>query len=263
MARIVLTAVLVVLLNVLVGCNEANSGRGQLVPKGSREKLVSVSYSNAIEADLIEQMAINRQAYRQGILALLKYYTDTGNNQKLEWVRKELHELDTMAQYNYIIEAGIAGPNLKATSVIPEADALYAEAVALEKDGKKLIIIKDNEKLRLALEKYNQVIRKHPTSDKIDDAAYKAAGLYNHFKDYSIALVYYQRTYQWDKDTMYPARFKAAMILDKRMHRRGEALGLYQESIKHEGQYQRYKYLKEYAEERIAEITQSDNDDDK
>lgn len=262
MARIVLTGVLVVLLNVLVGCNRADSGRGQLVPKGSKETLVSVSVpSNALETDIIEQMAINRQAYRQGILSLVQYYTDSGNNMKLEWAKKELAALDSMPQYNYIIEAGIAGPNLKATDVIPEADELYNEAVRLEKAGKRLIVIKNNEKLRLALGKYNQVIRKHPTSDKIDDAAFKAAGLYEHFKDYKIALVYYQRTYQWDKDTMHPARFKAAFILDKRMHRRAEALELYREAIQKEGAYEKYKYLKEYAEKRIKEITKTDEED--
>ncbi len=262
MAKIVTTVVLVVLLNVLVGCHGADSGRGQLVPKGSKETIVSVSSpSNALEADLIEQMAINRQAYRHGILALVKYYIDSGNNMKLEWAKKELAALDSMPQYNYIIEAGFAGPNLKATSVIPEADALYNEAVALEKKGKRFIVIKNNEKLRLALKKYNQVIRKHPTSDKIDDAAFKAAGLYEHFKDYSIALVYYQRTYQWDKDTMHPARFKAALILDKRMHRRAEALELYKEAIKKEGVYKKYKSLKEYAEKRIREITKTDEED--
>ena len=49
--------------------------------------------------------------------------------------------------------------------------------------------------------------------------------------DYKLALLYYQRTYQWDPETSYPARFKAAFILDRQFHQRDEALKLYQEAL--------------------------------
>jgi tetratricopeptide (TPR) repeat protein len=109
--------------------------------------------------------------------------------------------------------------------------------------------------LRLALDKYNQLIKKYPTSDKIDDAAFRAGGIYEYFKDYTIALLYYQRAYQWDPDTIHPARFKAAYILDKRLHRRAEALELYQQVAKKKGQHGKYKV---FAENRIRELTKSD-----
>ena len=119
MARIVLTAVLVVLLNVLVGCSGVDSGRGQLMPARS-SSVVAVKVATAGEMDIVEQMAVNRQAYRQGLKSLVEYYTKTGNNLKLRWAKKELAALDTMPQYNYIIEASLAGPNLKASVSIPE-----------------------------------------------------------------------------------------------------------------------------------------------
>jgi len=109
--------------------------------------------------------------------------------------------------------------------------------------------------LRLALRRYNQLIRKHPSSDRIDDAAYRAGRICEHFKDYTIAILYYQRAYQWDPKTAYPARYRRACILDEHMHRRAEALKLYQESLKKE---KLSKKRKEFIEERIIELTKSD-----
>ena len=101
----------------------------------------------------------------------------------------------------------------------------------------------------------NQLIRRHPSSNKIGDAAFRAGGIYEYFKDYTIALLYHQRTYQWDPETIHPARFRAAFILDKRLHRRAEALEVYQQAVKKES---RYEIWKEFAEKRIRELTRSD-----
>lgn len=109
----------------------------------------------------------------------------------------------------------------------------------------------------MALTKYNSLIRQYPNSDKIDDAAYRAAGIYDYFKDYEIALLYYQRAYQWDPDTPYPARFYAASLLDKKLHRRDEALQVYQEAVLREGD--RYDEWKMYGERRIKELSSSQN----
>jgi tetratricopeptide (TPR) repeat protein len=110
----------------------------------------------------------------------------------------------------------------------------------------------------LALAKYNDVIKKYPSSDKIDDAAYNAGVIYEYFKDYSIALLYYKRAFQWDPDTIYPARFRAARVLDKNLHRNDEALQLYQQAVKTEGQYEKYREWKEFAIKRIRELQKLD-----
>jgi len=259
MARMVLTAVLIVLLNVLVGCSGVDKGRGQLMPTSVKKfgYTGEVKVSQREEIDTVEQMAVNRQAYRQGLQLLIDYYTKVGNNMKLKWAEKELAALNAMPQYKYIIEAEVAGPNLKATTLIPEADELYKEGIHLEKQGKRLIVIKNNDLLRLALDKYNELIKKHPSSDKIDDAAYRAGKIYEYFKDYSIALIYYKRTYQWNDETTYPARFKEAYILDQRLHHRAEALELYQKAlkaIKKEGEHKQWQL---WTEERIKELTES------
>jgi tetratricopeptide (TPR) repeat protein len=258
MAKIVYTTVLIVLLNILIGCNNVDSGKAQLVTGGTGQTPAAIVKAAAgSETDLIEQVATNREAYQQGLVSLIDYYGRTGNNLKLGWARTELAAMEAMPRYNYIIEATVAGPDLKATASIPEADELYAKARELQKEAERLIVIKDNDLLRLALDKYNQLIRKYPASDKIDDAAFKSAGIYEYFKDYTIALLYYQRSFQWDAATPYPARFKAAYILDIRMHRRAEALELYLQSLETECKDTRYNTLKVYTEKRVEELTKS------
>lgn len=257
MARIVLTAVVIVLLNVLVGCQSVDSGRGQLMPARTRTSIGAagvVTVVDAGETDFVEQIAVNRQAYRQGLQLLVGYYTRIGNNMKLNWAKDELSALDSIPQYKYIIDAEAAGANLRASTSIPEADEVYQDALELQKQAGALLVIKDDDLLRLATDKYNRLIKRYPSSDKIDDAAYKAGEIYEYFKDYSIALLYYKRAYQWDPGTMHPARFRAARILDKRLHRYAEALALYREAIKTEGAYERHRKWTEFAEQRIVEL---------
>jgi tetratricopeptide (TPR) repeat protein len=260
MARIVCTGVLIVLLSVLVGCQGVDTGRGQRIPYSVRQSYGpgKVLNADASEADIVEQMAVNRQAYRQGLGLLAEYYKKSGNNMKLRWAEKELAALNSMPKYNYIIEAVIARPDQKPTASIPEADDIYYDALELEKKAGPLPILKNENTLRLALGKYNQLIREHPSSDKIDDAAYKAGVIYEDFKDYSIALLYYERAYQWDPDTIYPARFRAARVLDKNLHRYAEALELYQQAVKIEARFDKYRQWKEYAERRIRELQKVD-----
>jgi tetratricopeptide (TPR) repeat protein len=264
MARIVCIAVVIVLLSVLVGCHGVDSGRGQLMPARTRTSLASapvVNIAEASETDIIEQTAVSRQAYRQCLELLVGYYLRTGNNMKLRWAEKELAALNAIPQYNYIIEASVASPNLKASISIPEADEIYNDALQFEKKAGLLPVFKNQSLLRLALDKYNQLIKKYPTSNKIGDAAYKAGGIYEYFKDYSIAVLYYKRAYQWDSLTPHPARFRAAYILDRHLANRVEALELYEEAIKTEGRYEKHVTWREFAEKRVKELSGTDERD--
>jgi len=176
---------------------------------------------------------------------------------KLEWAKKELAALQTVPQYNYVIEPPTVGPSLKASALIPEADLLYEEAFLLEKKAGPLPFLKDENLLRMALNKYNQLIEKHTSSDKIDDAAYRAAGIYEYFHDYTIAVLFYKRVYQWDRYTIYPAKYKAAYLLDRKLHQRAEALGLYLQAVKDEALAENYR---EFAITRIEALTQSEQE---
>lgn len=254
MARTVLTATFIVSLTVVIGCQTTNSGEGQILPPDRGTLPSTVSVAGVGEVDVVEQVTVTRQAYRQSLETLVAYYTTTGDHRKLSWAKKELRAFDTMPKYKYIPDAEPAGPDLKATNLIPEADRLYMEGEQLEKQAGPLPFAKNENQLRLALAKYNQVIREYPSSDKIDDAAFKAGGIYQYLKDYTIALLYYQRAYQWDPETIHPAEFRAAFILDTYLRRRAEALELYQRAIKRGIQHEEWR---EYAQRRIKELTKS------
>ncbi|MBN1796137.1 MAG: hypothetical protein JW804_05645 [Sedimentisphaerales bacterium] len=258
MARLVLITNLAALVIALGGCTEYDSGKGRLTARNVREttdRHAVIAAAQDKEVDTVEGMAMHRRAYRESLVALIKHYKNTGNYMKRQWAEKELETLDTIPQYDYIIEASIAGPDLKASQEIPEADDLYYEALVLEDEANKLILIKNEDLLRLALDRYNSLIRDYPKSDKIDDAAYRAAKIYQGFKDYSIAALYYQRAFQWDPETVYPARYKAAYIFDKKLHQRSEALELYQQALELDPLNETQKQI---ANERVAELTTSD-----
>lgn len=206
----------------------------------------------AAEIDLVEQMAVHRSAYRAAIAKLVDYYTTSGDATKLRWAQKELASL---VQYRYLMPAEAMQTALAATDSIEEADVLFEEAKQLYWEAKRLVVIADEDKLRMALRGFDKLITNYPTSDKIDDAAYRAGQIYEHFKDYQIAAVYYQRTFQWDENTPYPARFKAAYVLDKHLHMRKQALTIYRLALQKES---RYEGNTEFARKRILEMTKTE-----
>jgi tetratricopeptide (TPR) repeat protein len=243
---------LLVALVFISGCRNVDSGESQiLLPSSQPIRAENISTAGASETDIIEQMMINREAYRHGLMTLIANYEQTGNKMMLEWAQNELAGLNKAPQYNYIIEASIAGPELKASTSITEADYMYQDALLTEAKARELVVVVNDDLLRVALAKYNNLIQKHPYSDKIDDAAFKAGKICEHFKDYSIALLYYQRAYQWDPQTPHPARFKAAYILDQRMARRSEALELYQQALQDKDLGSSYR---DYAQKRIEAL---------
>ena len=249
MARMILVSILIVLVTVLSGCYRIDSGASQLKITPVKSEIVQGS-----EADLVEQVAANRSEYRQSLESLIAHYKSAGNNMKLQWSKNELAELDETPRYNYIIDAIVAGPNLRASESIELATYKYLDIVQLEKQAKALLVVYDENLLRQVLAKYNDFIREYPTSDKIDDAAYMAGGICEYFKDYTIAVLYYQRACQWDPKTKHPAKLKAAFILETYLSRRSEALELYQDVVEQKILSQNYI---DFAWERIKQLTKS------
>jgi tetratricopeptide (TPR) repeat protein len=136
-----------------------------------------------------------------------------------------------------------------------DANALYAEAVRIEEQAGPLKVVRDEALLKMALEKYNQLISKYPTSDKIDDAAFRMAGIYEYLKDYTNAVKNYQRTYQWNPQTPTTARFKAAYILDTQLARRAEALQIYQDALSRITKSNEHRQWVALAEQRVKELS--------
>ncbi len=135
------------------------------------------------------------------------------------------------------------------------ADALYAEARTLEEKAGPLRVVRDKDLLKMALNKYNELIDKYPTSNKISDAAYRMGNIYEYLGDYPNAVKNYQRAYQWNPETPTLARFKAAYVLDTKLGRRTEALQIYQEALAKSGSSSEHIVWVEYAQKRVKELT--------
>ena len=252
MKHTILSIIIVVLLVALTGCVLPDKEDRFMIDPPEPAILTTTPGSASAEVGMAENLASKRLAYRYELEAMETYYKNAGNNVKLQWVQKELAAIDSAPRYRYIIAAEVAGPNLKAREVIPEADRLFDEAIGHYKEAKKWVLIASKKQMRLALAKFNELIKKYPTSDKIDDAAYRAGRIYEHFKDYTIAVLYYKRAFQWDSENAYPARYRAAYLLDYHLLQRNQALHLYNEAVANESEHKEMIVL---AKERIAELT--------
>jgi tetratricopeptide (TPR) repeat protein len=202
----------------------------------------------------VETLAASRNEYYANLQALQRFYSARGYAIKKMWVDKELASFGQIPQYQYLMPAESALADRQAMDSIMEADILYQDAYKIYQEAGALLIITDEEKLRVALNKFNDLIASFPTSDKIDDAAYRAGRIYEHFRDHEIAAVYYQRAFQWNEMTPYPARFRAAYMLDQKLHNRAAALTLYRLAVQLES---RYEENAEYATRRIAKLTKA------
>ncbi len=254
MARIVNAIVLITLLSVLVGCQEAGPERVRIMSIDTSRPINAAVPAGTSEADLVEEMNVNRDAYKGSLEMMIAYYNRTGNATKLGRASKEWQAFRLMTKYNYITEPTLFASELEATTPIAAADDLYYDGHDFEKSAGLIRGLKNEKKLRLALQNYYKLVKNYPNSDKVDDAAYRAGAILEEFKDYVVALDWYQSAYKADPEIIYPARFRAARILDQQMHRYAEALELYKKAIVMEAKFDKHRQWKEYAEARIRDI---------
>lgn len=255
MFRISCSAVVVSIL-LAAGCENPRKSDAHLLitPAGAESVQTGFLMPGSGEADYVEQVAAARAGYRESLVSLSAYYRSVGNYTKGKWAANELRTLDQMVQYTYLSPAETAPADLQAGETIEAAEEIYNHGLKLFRQAGGGLLIIDEAKMREALQYFNRVITEHPTCDKIDDAAYYSGRIYEHLKNYELAAVYYQRTYQWNDATPYPARFRAASVMDNRLKMRSEALALYQLAVERES---RYSDNVEFAKLRIAELSKT------
>jgi tetratricopeptide (TPR) repeat protein len=188
------------------------------------------------EADLVEATAMHRQAYRQHLIALHGYYLNHGNTEKARQAERELRDLRKVKQYRFLTEAEVPQRSLRPSQSIAAADALYEDGLHyLKSGGHGIPLYYDENKMKIALEKFQTIIRDYPMSDKIDDAAFYCGEIHKeYFNDNNTAVQFYLKAIEWDPNTPHSARFQAAVVLDYRLHDRDAALELYQRVLKEE-----------------------------
>lgn len=255
MARNLMIAVLaVVVMGVYSGCSNPKVDDAHLQLTSQEQQSVDKGAlpPDAGEVDVVEQVAATRSAYQTSLEELIAYYTSVGNEAKRRWATNELTTLKQMAQYRYLVPGEWVTQDMSATVKVEGAEALYKKAIGLYIDAGGYFIITSNAKLRQSLQLFNQLMTEYPNSTRIDESAYRAGQIYEHFKDYELAAVMYQRCFQWNDNTSFPARYRAAVVMDRKLKMRKEALALYKLSVQRES---RYEDNTKYAQSRIYELS--------
>ena len=255
MARNLLVAAVLTAGILLTGCDNPRKSDAHLLTTEADMQMAQTEgflVPDAMEVDYAENAAAARQAYRDALISLADYYSSVGNATKLQWANMELKTFDQMVHYRYLQPAEWVPENLTAMNSIEDADILYGEAIKLYRKAGGFLIITNNAKLRQSLGVFNQVIAQYPSSDKIDDSAYRAGLIYEHLKNYELAAIYYQRAFQWNETTPFPVRFRAAKVMDQKLRMRKEALPLYRLAVEKEA---RYVDNTEYANLRIQALS--------
>ena len=184
------------------------------------------------EIALVEEVVSARESYLQNIERLIDFYTRTGNSLKLKLAKQERETLIRVKKYSYVIVGEALGPDLRPQKIIPEAEKFYQEARRYDNlpPGTNEVTRKNKRK---ALDLYLQLISQHHESHRIAQAAYYSAAIYETiYEDYYTAMVYYERTYQWDPLTSHPARIQAARIAYYKLKDNKKAKELYEEAMK-------------------------------
>ena len=243
-----------------------------MADKPSPEVIDQMTPSAANEIALAEELAAARLAYHKQLEKIQSFYEQSGNQMKIEWVQRELKSLDSIPRYRYILQAEVAGDKLKARDSIPKADIIYKEALDIYNHTDLIfpipMLVKHEElalqhptmfvskkRLQRALNKCNELIQEYPTSNKISDAAYLAGEIHEYFGDYPIAVLYYKRAVQWSPNTLHPARYRAAKILEYKLTDRGQAMQLYREALDKESEMINV----EQVQQRIADMAPEPN----
>jgi TolA-binding protein len=140
------------------------------------------------------------------------------------------------------MDSEIPPADLKATEQIPEADTLYQVGLDLmRRGGHRAPVIYRQDRMIQAAEVFRNLIERYPTSDKIDDAAFWEGEIHSQYLpgQETLAAQWYERAWTWDPYTPHPARFRAAVVYDSKLHDRDRALELYQLVIRDETQSKR------------------------
>src|SRR5260370_26931268 len=114
-----------------------------------------------------------------------------------------------------------------------EANKLYTQAMSYKDHGWGNDYIDNQRRAEILLQ---QLLTQYPQSTKISDVAYELGDVYESkaFRQYSRAALYFERCFQWNPNTHFDARLRAARLYDRHTHERAKAIDLYKEVKTHE-----------------------------
>ncbi len=210
-------------------------------------KPVSASASDTAE---VERVLAARKEYQAALIALYNQYEKHGDALRAQWVEEELKTFHLMSKPSYRLDLHDVPPaSLEAKDNVKAANDLYKEAMRYKDKGAGTEYTLNQRRTEILLQ---EILQKHPTSDKIADVAYQLGDLYEGkaYKQYERAAEYFQRAYQWRKGTITDSRMRAAVIYDKLLNERSKAVEMYREVVAHDTNQARIQA----AEKRLGEL---------
>ncbi len=185
------------------------------------------------DVELVERVLAARRDYQVALEGLRAHYISVQDTERERWTEDELREFHRINKQAYNLDLDVPPPTLKAEKNIPEANELYKRAMTFKEKGWGGDYVDNQRRAELL---FQQILTSYPESDKIDDAAYRLAELYEGkaYKQYRRAEAYYERCFQWNSNTQFDARLRAARLQDKVLANRTEAVRLYEEVLQHE-----------------------------
>ncbi len=193
---------------------------------------------DAPEGAMVERVVEARLAYQRQVDTLARYYEQSRQDFKASAIRNMEARLDPIRTYLYISSAEYPPLTLRPRDDIPEANALFSQAVTLFRQGKgftRTALTTNYRKQREALRLFLELVQNYPTSSKIALSAYYIAEIYKEYFDENLRAVnWYERAYTWLPTLNEPARFQAATVYDIRLNDKIRAIELYQAAIERE-----------------------------
>ena len=161
------------------------------------------------EIMIVEKVVSARKEYKAALEKLVAFYTLTKDARKLREAKGELASLNAIPQHEYVIVAESLGPNIRPLKNIPAAEKLYAEARSLDTAPGPNVMRSRHRALNL----YLTVISRYPECNRVADCAYYIGRIYEFtIIDYHRAVVYYEKTFEWDPVTAHPARIRGGRL---------------------------------------------------
>jgi TolA-binding protein len=128
---------------------------------------------------------------------------------------------------------------------IEEANILFKDAMMYKKSFSK-------ENRVTAIKRLEKLMEEYPDSDKVDDAAFVIAEIYEsgYFGDYESAAKYYIKSYQLNPLIEQPALLKAAEIYERKLADLNKARAIYKQAAL----YSRDEKSRKKAQRRLSEL---------
>jgi len=201
------------------------------------------------DIELVERILAVRRDYQNTLEQLRAHYSATGDVERARWAEEELRQFHRIPKQAYRLELDVPPPTLQAAYNIPEANELYRRAMLYKDKGWGSDYVDNQRRAELLLQ---QLLTSYPQSDKIGDAAYQLGDIYESkaYKQYRRSAAYFERCFQWNPNTQFDARLRAARLYDRHLAERGRAIELYKEVASHETDPKR---LQE-AQRRLADL---------